>query len=315
MREINRREFLKTLAAAGAAVGARPLWPEPARGGRLFDGPSVGIPEIDPSGLVVVEKGEPSALVRRALAEMGGIGRFVKKGDVVVVKPNVAWARTPQQACNTNPDIVETIVRLCVEAGAGRVEVWDHTCDEFSLCFSLSGIKAAAEKAGARVYSGHIRGAYREVEIPGAKSLKKAELLRSVLDADVLINLPVAKVHSATGHTFSMKNFVGINWNMRAVHQTPMGIHQGIADISTLVKPDLIITDAIKTLVTNGPKGPGKLLDIGQVIVGVDPVAMDSYCATLFNKKPAEIPFIKLAGHMGLGEMDLNKIRVKSVTA
>ena len=312
---MKRRDFLKTLTAAGAAVGAFPLLPETLRASRSIEPPWPGILSNGTAQLIVAEKGEPSALVRRALAELGGIERFVKKGDAVVIKPNVAWARTPQQACNTNPDIVETVARLCLEAGAGRVEVWDHTCDEFSLCFSLSGIKAAAERAGARVFSGHIRGAYREVELPLAKSLKKAEILRSVLDADVLINLPVAKVHWATGHTFSMKNFIGVNWSMKGVHQTPMGIHQGIADISSLVKPHLIITDAVRTLVTNGPKGPGKLLDVGQVIAGVDPVAMDSYCATLFKRKPAEVPFIKIANHMGLGEMDLNKISVKSVTA
>jgi uncharacterized protein (DUF362 family) len=315
MTEISRRDFLKGLAIAGAAIGASPLYPKSKiRGeaplGSHFD----HLPEKN-FELVVAERGEPAALVQKALAEFGGIEAFVKKGDFVVIKPNVAWARTPAQACNTNPAIVGTIARLCVDAGAGRVEVWDHTCDEFSLCFSLSGIKAAAEKAGARVFSGHLRGAYREVALPRAKSLKKAEILQSVLDADVLINVPIAKVHNATGYTFSLKNFVGVNWNMRGVHQTALGLHQGIADLSTLIKPRLIIMDALKALVTNGPKGPGKLLDIGQVIVGIDPVAMDSYCATLFGKKPGDIPFIRNAQQLGLGEMDINKIRVKSVTA
>jgi uncharacterized protein (DUF362 family) len=304
MSALSRREFLKSLAIAGAATAPsfRPLRPPaPAAAGQ--------------ADLVVAEKGDAAALVERALAEFGGLGSFIKKGDFVVLKPNVAWARTPAQACNTNPEIVGTVVKLCWDAGAGRVEVWDHTCDEFSLCFSLSGIKAAAEKAGARVFSGHLRGAYREVALPQARSLKKAEILKSVLDADVLINLPLAKVHDATGFTFSMKNLIGVNWSMKGVHQTPLGLHQGIADLSTLIKPKLIIMDALKTLVTNGPKGPGKLLDVGQVIVGVNPVAVDSYCAELFKKRAYDIPFIRLANRLGIGEMDINKIRVKSVTA
>ena len=299
MAELSRRDFLKRLIVTGAALGTSPLIPRAEE-------------EVN---LVIAEKGEAGALVQRALAEWGGLERFVRKGSYVVIKPNVAWARTPAQACNTNPEIVGTVVKLCVDAGAARVEVWDHTCDEFSLCFSLSGIKAAAEKAGARVFSGHLRGAYREVVLPSAKSLKKAEILQSVLDADVLINLPIAKVHDATGYTFSLKNFVGVNWSMRGVHQTPLGLHQGIADLSTLIKPELIIVDALKALVTNGPKGPGKLLDIGQVIVGVDPVAVDSYCATLFGKRAQDIPFIRIANQMGLGEIDINKIKVKSVAA
>ena len=315
MAEIKRRDFLKGIAIAGATAGTSILFPQALRSGeRLSPDFRDGLAE-EGFDLVVAEKGEPAALVQRALAEFGGMGTFVKKGDFVVIKPNVAWARTPAQACNTNPEIVGTIVKLCWDAGANRVEVWDHTCDEFSLCFTLSGIKAAVEKAGAKVFSGHLKGAYREVKLPQARSLKKSEILQSVLDADVLINVPLAKTHSATGYTFSLKNFIGVNWSMKGVHQSPLGIHQGIADISTLVKPKLIITDAVKALLTNGPKGPGRLLDIGQVIVGLNPVAMDSYCATLFGKKPSEIPFIYLANQMGLGEMDINRIRVKNVTA
>mgnify|MGYP006266493081 CR=1 FL=1 len=315
MADIKRRDFLKGLVIAGATAGTSILFPDTLKSSKLSSPSRFEVlPEKD-FDLVVAEKGEAGVLVRRALAEFGGMEKFVKKGDFVVIKPNVAWARTPAQACNTNPEIVGTIVKLCLDAGASRVEVWDHTCDEFSLCFSLSGVKAAAEKAGAKVFSGHLKGAYREVKLPEAKSLKKSEILRSVLDADVLINVPIAKTHNATGYTFSLKNFVGVNWNMRGVHQTPLGIHQGIADISTLVNPKLIIMDALKALVTNGPKGPGKLLDIGQVIAGLNPVAMDSYCATLFGKRPGDIPFIRLANQMGLGEMDINRIKIRNVTA
>ena len=311
MKRIDRRNFLKTIALGGAVLGAGPLFAgssaegEPGLKGGLFQAADSERPDI-----VVAEKGEPAALVQAAVAALGGMEKFVKKGDYVVLKPNVAWARTPQQACNTNPEIVAAVARLCRKAGAGRLEVWDHTCDEFNLCFDLSGIKSAAEAAGAKVFSGHLEGAYREVNLPLARSLKKAKILKSVLDCDVLINIPVFKLHYATGYTASMKNFIGANFNMSAVHGTPLGLHQGIADIASLIKPSLIITDALKVLLTNGPKGPGKLREVGQVIVGVDPVAMDAYGAQFINRKPKDIPFIRLAADMGLGEMDLNKIRV-----
>jgi uncharacterized protein (DUF362 family) len=315
MKEITRRNFLKNLAIGGMVIGASKSLPVPFETRKLSAAPNSRGALEEEVDLVVAEKGEPSALVQAALAAFGGIEKFVKKGDYVVIKPNVSWARTPAQACNTNPEIVGTIARLCLDAGAGRVEVWEHTCDEFSLCFSLSQVKESAEKAGAKVFSGHLKSAYRGVTLPQAKSLKQAEILKSILDCNVLINVPIAKVHYATGYTFSMKNFIGVNWSMSGVHRTPLGLHQGIADLSTLIKPSIIITDAIKALATNGPKGPGRILDIGQVIVGVNPVAMDSYCAGLFGKKASDILFIRYAHNMGLGEMDINKIKVKNVTA
>jgi uncharacterized protein (DUF362 family) len=315
MKELTRRNFLKNLAIGGMVIGASKSLPLPLESRKLSAAPNSHRALEEEVDLVVAEKGEPSALVQAALAAFGGIEKFVKKGDYVVIKPNVSWARTPAQACNTNPEIVGTIAKLCLDAGAGKVEVWEHTCDEFSLCFSLSQVKAFAEKAGAKVFSGHLKSAYRNVTLPQAKSLKQAGILKSILDCHVLINVPIAKVHYATGYTFSMKNFIGVNWNMSGVHKTPLGLHQGIADLSTLVKPSIIITDAIKALATNGPKGPGKILDIGQVIVGVNPVAMDSYCAGLFGKKASDILFIRYAHSMGLGEMDINKIKVKNVTA
>jgi uncharacterized protein (DUF362 family) len=316
MSPISRRDFLKKIAAGGALVSAASLFESSSAAGQPGGEAYLSQPlEGQKPDLVVAERGEPAALVQAAIDALGGIEKFVKKGDYVVLKPNVAWARTPQQACNTNPEIVAAVAKLCRRAGAGRVEVWDHTCDEFSLCFDLSGIKAAAEAAGAKVFSGHLEGAYREVTLPGAKSLKKAKILKSVLDCNVLINIPVIKVHAATGYTASLKNFIGANFNMSGVHSTPLGLHQGIADIGTLLKPSLIVSDAIKVLTSNGPKGPGRLLDVGQVIAGVDPVAMDAYGAGLLGRKPKEIPFILLAHDLGLGEMDLNKIKVKSVRA
>lgn len=315
MKEITRRNFLKNLAMGGMVIGTSKSLLVPFESRKLSAAPNSRRALEEEVDLVVAEKGEPSALVQAALAAFGGIEKFVKKGDYVVIKPNVAWARTPAQSCNTNPEIVGTIARLCIDAGASKVEVWEHTCDEFSLCFSLSGIKDSAEKAGAKVFSGHLKSAYREVTLVQAKSLKQAEILKSILDCDVLINVPIAKVHYATGYTFSMKNFIGVNWSMSGVHKTPMGLSQGIADLNTLIKPSIIITDAIKVLATNGPKGPGKILDIGQVIVGVNPVAMDSYCAGLFGKKGRDILFIRYGYNLGLGEMDINKIKVKNVTA
>jgi uncharacterized protein (DUF362 family) len=238
----------------------------------------------------------------------------------VVIKANIAWARTPEQACTNNPDLLSALIKMCYEAGAKRVAVWDHTCDNYQFCFSRSGLKEAGQKAGADVFSGHGRNVYKQVEIPKAKKLKTAEVLRDVLESDVFVNFPIPKQHFATELTLGMKNLIGIVWDMELLHK--IDLHQCIADINTLRKPDLVVVDAIRILTTNGPKGPGKTEDIGEVITSTDIVATDAYAATFFKHpktgkpfKPEEIKFVKNAYDLGLGEIDLLKVRVKKVSA
>lgn len=309
-RKLSRRQFIKGAAAVTAApliMEALPFY------GTLAHGSS----EAD---LVIAKSGSPSQLLQAAMTPLGGMGRFVKKGQRVVIKANIAWARTPEQACTNNPELLSALIKMCYEAGAKRVAVWDHTCDNYQFAFARSGLKEAGQKAGADVLSGHGRNVYRKVEIPRGKKLKTAEVLQDVLDTDVFINFPIPKHHFATEVTLGMKNLMGIAWDMEIMHK--IDLHQCIADISTLRKPDLTVVDAIRILTTNGPKGPGKTEDPVEVIAATDMVAADAYSAAFFKHpktgkpfRPEEIKFIKLGYDFGLGEIDLSKVRVKRVIA
>ncbi|OGP93623.1 MAG: hypothetical protein A2157_03750 [Deltaproteobacteria bacterium RBG_16_47_11] len=272
------------------------------------------------SDLVIAKSGSPSQLLQAALAPLGGMGRFVKKGQRVVIKANIAWARTPEQACTNNPELMMALIKMCYDAGAKRVAVWDHTCDNYQFTFSRSGLKEAGQKAGADVLSGHGRNVYKQVEIPKGKKLKTAEILRDILESDIFVNFPIPKQHFATELTLGMKNLIGIVWDMEQLHK--IDLHQCIADINTLRKPDLVVMDAIRILTTNGPKGPGKTEDPGEVIASKDIVAVDAYGAAFFKNpktgkpfRPEEIRFVKHASDLGLGEIDLSKVRVKRVSA
>ncbi len=310
-KRITRRQFIK-----GAAATA--VLPELLTGGPFFYG-SLAHASGD-ADLIIAKNGSPSQLLQASLAPLGGMGRFVKKGQRVVIKANIAWARTPEQACTNNPDLFTALIKTCYDAGAKRVAVWDHTCDNYQFCFTRSGLKDAAMKAKADLFSGHGRNVYKEVEIPKGKKLKKAEVIRDVLESDVFINFPIPKQHFATELTLGMKNFIGIVWDMEQLHK--IDLHQCIADINTLRKPDLVVMDAIRILTTNGPKGPGKTEDIGEVIASTDVVAADAYAAAFFKNpktgkpfRPEEIRFVKYAYDLGLGEIDLSKVRMKKVSA
>lgn len=308
--KLTRRQFIKGAAALTATPLGLPRLP-------FYGTLAHASSEAD---LVIAKNGSPSQLLQAAMTPLGGMGRFVKKGQRVVIKANIAWARTPEQACTNNPELLTALVKMCYEAGAKKVAVWDHTCDNYQFCFSRSGLKEAGQKAGADVLSGHGRNVYKQVDIPKGKKLKTAEVLRDVLEADVFINFPIPKHHFATELTLGMKNFIGIVWDMELLHK--IDLHQCIADINTVRKPDLVVVDAIRILTTNGPKGPGKTEDIGEVIASTDIVAADAYAATFFKHpktgkpfKPEEIRFVKLAFEMGLGQIDLSKVRVKRVSA
>jgi len=272
------------------------------------------------SDLVIAKGGSPTQLLQAAMTPLGGMSRFVKKGQRVVIKANIAWARTPEQACTNNPELTMALIKMCYEAGAKRVAIWDHTCDNYQFTFARSGLKEAGQKAGADVFSGHGRNTYKQVDIPKGKKLKTAEILRDVLESDVFINFPIPKQHFATELTLGMKNLIGIVWDMEQLHK--IDLHQCIADINTLRKPDLVVMDAFRILTTNGPKGPGKTEDHGEVIVSTDIVAIDAYGAAFFKNpktgkpfKPEEIRFVKHAYDLGLGEIDLSKVRMKKVSA
>ncbi len=254
--------------------------------------------------------GEPRALVQKALENLGGIRRFVGRQDVVVIKPNIAWDRTPEQAANTNPELVGEVVRQCWSAGARRVVVTDVSCNEPRRCFQRSGIQAAARAEGAEVILPDPER-FREVDMGGV-ALKSWPVFTPFLEADKLINLPIAKHHELTGATLGMKNWYGILGGQRnRLHQQ---IHQSLADLASFMLPTVTIMDCYRILVRNGPTG-GNLEDVAlkkTIVAGTDPVALDAYVAKAYwNLDPADLPYLQMAANRGLGTVEYDTLPVK----
>jgi len=240
--------------------------------------------------------------------------RFVRQGDTVVIKPNAAWQRSPEQAATTNPRVVTELIRLCKQRGAAKVVVIDHMIDTPPrLVWDISGLGPAIAAAGGQAVAADDQRGYVKMNIPKGKTLTSDDVIRDILDADVLINAPIAKVHSAAVITASMKNLMGAIWNRQYWHQADL--QQCIADFSTAMRPDLIVLDATRVLLTNGPKGPGETKNVGEVVAGFDPVAVDAYAATLLGLEPQQVPHVELAHQLGVGEMDLGKVQTNHVKA
>ncbi len=254
--------------------------------------------------MAVIEGGEPAALVRRAIEELGGMGRFVARGDVVLVKPNMAWDRTPEQAANTNPEAVAEVVRLALAAGARKVLVTDVPVNEAHRAFERSGIARAATGAGAQVVLPN-ESRFREVDLGGAL-LRAWPVFEPFLQADKIINLPVAKHHSLTGATLGVKNWYGVLGGLRMrLHQR---IDESLADLAAFLRPTLTVLDAYRVLMRNGPSG-GNTEDIAlrkTVIAGTDPIAVDAWAAQeLLGLAASSLPYLELAAERGLGELHL----------
>lgn len=316
---MTRREALLQLLRVGgvaAGAGGAAVWlsehsfrPVPARAEQARRDHRTAANSQWPA-MTVVQGGEPRALVQKSLENLGGISRFVSRQDVVVIKPNIAWDRTPEQAANTNPDAVAEMVRQCWQAGAKRVIVTDVSCNEPRRCFARSGIQAAAHSAGAEVILPDPE-LFREVELGGVV-LKTWPVFTPFLEADKIINLPIAKHHVLTGATLGMKNWYGILGGQRnRLHQQ---IHQSLADLANFILPTLTMIDCYRILLRNGPTG-GNLEDVATkktMVAGTDPVAIDAYVAKAYwNLDPAQLPYLAMAAGRGLGTLDFEKLQVK----
>lgn len=258
---------------------------------------------------------DPAELVRRTVQAIGGMERFVRHGADVIVKPNIGSSyHGPEYAATTNPQVVAALVALCLAAGAKRVRVMDYPFGGSpQACYTNSGIAAAVTAAGGQMEVMN-RLRFREVAFPAARSFKKWKVYGDILDADLVINVPIAKHHGGTRLTLGMKNLMGVIEDRGGFHSR--GLHQCIADLNTVVKPKLTVIDAVRILVDNGPTG-GSLDDVRRmdtVIVGTDVVAADAYAATLFGLKGTDIGHIRLAGEMGLGRADLDGLRIEEIT-
>jgi uncharacterized protein (DUF362 family) len=254
--------------------------------------------------MAIIEGGEPGELVRRAVAELGGMERFVSRGDLVLVKPNMSWDRTPEQAANTNPEAVAELVRLALGAGARQVVVTDVSINEAHRVFERSGIAPAARAAGARIVLPGDSG-FREVDL-GGEVLRAWPVLDPFLQADKVINVPVAKHHSLTGATLGVKNWYGMLGGLRMrLHQR---IHEGLADLAAFLRPTLTVIDAYRVLMRNGPSG-GSIEDVAlrkTVIASTDPIAADAYAGrTFWGLDENTLRYLELAADRGLGELHL----------
>jgi len=244
-----------------------------------------------------------------AVNALGGMKRFVKPGDVVVVKPNIGWDRRPEQAANTHPLVVRTVAAEALRAGARKVKVFDRTCNDPRRCYASSGIEAAL-KGMKGVDVKHMEDErFRKVTLNG-RTLREWELYDEAVSADVFINVPIAKHHGLTGLTLGLKNIMGVMGGNRGfIHRSN---DAALADINSVLKSRLTIIDATRILTANGPQGgnPRDVKVLNKVIASSDIVAADAYATTLFGLKPEDISTTVAAYRRGLGEMNLSRIRL-----
>ena len=307
---MKRRDFIKATAAVGvAALTFDKLQAAVTKNQIMVE----SVPDM-----VAVMGGEPAQLLERALQEMGGIEKYVKKGQSVVIKPNIGWDKKPELAANTNPDLIVALIAQCFKAGAKKVTVFDHTCDNWQKCYASSGIEAAAKAAGAIVLPGNDETYYKAVDIPQGVKLKSAKIHQALLDADVWFNVPVLKNHGGARMSVSMKNYMGIVWDREYFHSNDL--QQCIADACTWAKrPALNIVDAYRCIHKNGPQGRS-LSDtalLKTLIVSKDIIAADTAAIGLFNQ--VETMDINSVGHiakgekLNLGTQNLDKLNIKKI--
>ena len=268
--------------------------------------------------MVAVLGGEPAAMFEKGIAAMGGISRYVSKGDRVVLKPNIAWDRVPKMAANTNPDLVSAIIKSCFDGGAKEVFVFDHTCDNWKKSYENSGIEKAVTSAGAKMIPADEEQYYKEVSLPKGKVLKKAKIHKAILDCDVWFNIPILKVHRGAKMTVAMKNLMGIVWDRQFFHRNDLS--QSIADINTLEKkPALNIVDAYRVMKSNGPRGLGEgdvVLTKG-LFISSDPVAIDTaatkFLGRITEMTVDEVNHITYAHELGLGTTQLDALSIERI--
>jgi uncharacterized protein (DUF362 family) len=242
----------------------------------------------------------------------------VKKGQTVVIKPNIGWDKTPDLAANTNPELVGAMVRHCYAAGAKRVEIFDHTCNQWDRCYADSGIKRAVESAGGIMIPANDQSFYRMVSVPQGVKLRQTAIHKSLLDCDVWFNMPILKNHGGAKMTISMKNYMGIVWDREYFHKTDL--QQCIADVCTYSKrPALNIVDAYRIMFKNGPQGKS-LADtvlLKTLIVSPNIIAADAASIKFFNQVQSmdinEVGHIAKGQALHLGTDDLSKLRIERI--
>ena len=302
MTAISRRTFVGGSLAAAAVF----------RYGRVF---AAGEPDI-----VDVSGTDPQKMVAAVFAALGGIGKFVKKGDFVILKPNAAFANPAEWGTTTHPQTVLAVAKACLDAKAKGVMILEFPQAKGEMCLKRCGLsEAMATLPAAKIKLLSGTGDFQKTEIKGGLSLKTADIAKSLLSADVFINLPAAKAHYQTSVSLGLKNHMGLVFDRQIFHEG-LDLHQAIADLGRTIKPNLTIIDGTRALLTNGPAGPGDTSTPGRMVAGRQIASVDAYGLTLakFNNKnmtPADVRYIELAGKAGLGEIDIAKLKVKKVSA
>jgi uncharacterized protein (DUF362 family) len=300
---MNRRDFLKRNARLllwTAALGAGLKLP------RLVQ--AEAFPDI------ALAVGERATATRAAVDLLGGMTRFVKTGQKVVVKPNMSFGGGPDAGSDTHPEVVRELVTLCKEAGAGRVRVLDHTLRREERC--IEGIQQACEIHGEDVVQAVSRSRFfKPTAIPEGQQMKETDVMREVLEADVLIAAPTAKSHASSGVSLSMKGMMGLIYN-RGIMHSRFDLHTAIVDLASLLKPHLVVVDGSRVLSTNGPGGPGRVLKTDTIIASTDMVAADAQAVAMFEwygqkLQPRNVKHIRMAHERGLGRMDLENLTIK----
>jgi uncharacterized protein (DUF362 family) len=304
-RTCDRREFIAQAGQGAALVGAGAFGLGLLSGEALAEGPS---------RVVVVRGTDPRKMLLAALGVFKGLEPLVK-GKKVVLKPNMSFKNPPSWGNNTSPEVAQALAQLIQEAGAASITAVDHTMGQGGQSIAGCGVGPALEKVkGVKVISAHQRSDYVKKRVPQGKQLKSVEVPQVVAAADVLINVPVAKHHAATKACCGLKNLMGLVWDRRYMHEM-INLHQGIADLATLLRPALTVIDATRVMVTSGPQGPGKVETLNTIVVSTDPVAADAVALGLTqwggqSLAPREVEHILAASLLGLGVADLSKMKI-----
>ena len=306
---MNRRNFLKKAVGTGVLAGSI------GNLGVLADVYAMTSAEKDSEDydLVAIKGGEPDVMFDRGIASLGGMKRFVKKGDSVVVKPNIGWDKTEEFGANTNPRLVKRIIQHCFEEGARNVYVFDNTCDEWRMCYENSGIKKAVSEADGKLVPGNDKKYYNDVKVKQGKRLAEAMVHERILESDVFINVPVLKSHGSARLTIAMKNLMGVVWDRRYWHRNDL--HQCIADFATFRKPDLNVVDCYNVMVRNGPRGVS-VRDVKRLktqIISPDIVAVDTAATKVFGIDVDEVPYINIAHDMKVGTKKLDELNIDRI--
>lgn len=294
---MKRREFFKDIA-----VGSLLLHLDP----KLF-AQGTGFPD-----LAVIRGESPARITQEVISALGGMTRFVSKGDKVMVKPNIGWDRTPEQGACTNPEVVKTLVELCFDAGATHVTVMDNPCNPAQRTYVRSGIADAAKAAGAKA---PFPNPYKLKKLPlEGEWFRDWEVYTDFIEADKIINVPATKTHSLSRVTLGMKNWLGaLGGNRNQLHQN---LDYAMIDLARFFKPVLTVLDSYRLLVRNGPQG-GRLSDVKvfkTIVAGTDYVAVDAMGATFLEIKPEELRYLQLSKDRGLGEIALEKLKIEKRT-